>query len=328
MDKRITRLKAKSTIVIVFVSAFFLLNISLLAAGYYFYDIVMSYNKTHAYSPDDYQNEVINLGVDLNRFNSLEKEYVTLDSRFGYPLKGIYIKNAAQTQDTVILVHGLGKDKIWSYMKYGNLFLDFGYNVFVFDSRNHGESGGNHPSYGFYEREDLQTCTSYVKAKSPHGVTGIHGESMGAATVLLWAEKYNGDVSFCIEDCGYSDLHDLFYERLADYNIPELLRPVILSYASVVCRVREGFFLSDVSPIQKIDKVIIPVMFIHGDNDVFVPPDMANKMFNKKNGIKTLYYAQGAGHAKSINVDKVKYQDEINIFLKGGALINKAGANK
>lgn len=325
MNKGIARLRAKSTILILFVSALLLLNISLLAAGYYFYDIVMNYNKTNSYSFEDYQKEVVNVGFDINRFNSLEKEYVTLDSSFGYQLKGIFIKNAAKTQDTVILVHGIGKDKTWSYMKYGNIFLDYGYNVFVFDSRNHGESGGNHPSYGFYEREDLQTCTSYVKSKSPEGVLGIHGESMGAATVLLWTEKYNGDVSFCIEDCGYSDLHELFYERLTDYNIPRLLRPLILNYASLVCRVKEGFFLSEVSPIQKIDKVKMPVMFIHGDKDDFVPPEMANELFNKKNGMKALYYAQGAGHAKSINVDKVKYREEINSFLKGSALINKAG---
>jgi fermentation-respiration switch protein FrsA (DUF1100 family) len=305
-------------IFIILISLVILINIILLAAGNYFYKTIMTYNISIKYTQEQYQKELAAIQFNIDRFNSLQKENVTLYSKFGYQLKGILIRNSVETQNTVILVHGIGKDKTWSSMKYGDIFLDQGYNIFVYDSRNHGESGGDHPSYGYYENEDLQTCVSYIRSQNPEGIIGIHSESLGAATALMHAENYNNnnEVAFYIEDCGYSDLYELYTARTVDYNIPKPLCPVILDYLSLVCKVRSGFFLSEVSPIKNIDKVTTPILFIHGDSDDFVPATMANDLYSKKTGIKALYYAKGAGHAKSIDVDKVKYNEEIVNFLK------------
>lgn len=52
-------------------------------------------------------------------------------------------------------------------------------------------------------------------------------------------------------------------------------------------------------------------MFFHGDSDNLVPAKMANDLDSKKTGIKALYYAKGAEYAKSMDVDKAKYNEEV-----------------
>lgn len=302
---------------LVFLGILFLVNAGLLAAGDYFYNVIMTYNLSHRYSAAQLAKEAAAVGFNKKRFAALAKQPVTLDSRYGYHLKGILIRNSQPTKNTVILVHGIGKDKTWSYTKYGDIFLDQGFNLFVYDSVNHGGSGGNHPSYGYYEQDDLNTCVAYVKATNPGGIIGVHGESLGAASALMYAEKYrNKDVSFYIADCGYSDLSRLFSARTVDYKIPKPLRPVLIDYLSLICKARAGFFLGDVSPLRNIDKVTAPVLFIHGDSDKFTPSEMARDLYNRKTGLKRLYYARGADHARSLNVDQKKYRQEITDFLK------------
>ncbi len=288
---------------------FLIANVGLLATSYYFYNVIMTYSHTNAYTASDYQKEAKELGNDYSSLNAAEKEYVDIESEYGYNLKGLFIKNPVESKSTIILVHGIGRDKEWSVMKYGPLFFKNGFNIFAYDARDHGDSGGKYPTYGFYESDDLEKCIAFVKNKKMDGVISLHGESMGASVSLIWAGKYDNDgVSFLIEDCGYSDLYDLYYERLSDYQVPKFVRPVILYYTSFFCKIFAGFSLDDVSPIKNIAKITIPVLFIHGNADNFVLPEMAKEMFNSKIGLKEIYFAPGAGHAKSINVDVKKYE--------------------
>ena len=307
--------KIKISIFKMLFAFFIILNVGLLAISYYFYNIIMMYSHTNAYTISDYQKEAKELGYDYSSLNAAEREYVVIESDYGYKLKGLFIKNPMETKKTIILVHGIGRDKDWSIMKYGPLFFKNGFNIFAYDSRDHGGSGGKYPTYGFYESNDLDKCIKYVKNKKIDGVIALHGESMGAAVSLLWAGKYdNAGVSFLVEDCGYSDLYDLYYERLSDYKIPKFIRPVILYYTSFLCKILAGFSLSDVSPIKNVGKIVMPVLFIHGNADNFVRPEMAKEMFNSKIGLKNIYFAPEAGHAKSINIDVNQYEKAITDF--------------
>ena len=67
---------------------------------------------------------------------------------------------------------------------------------------------------------------------------------------------------------------EFYIERSVDYGIPGFIRPALVEYASLVCRIGSGFFLEDVAPVKNIDKITAPVLFIHGDSDDFTPPAM------------------------------------------------------
>lgn len=78
-----------------------------------------------------------------------------------------------------------------------NLFIKKGWNVLIYDHRRHGESGGKTTSYGHYEKFDLQTVVNWLKNEVGESlILGIHGESMGAVTTLLYGGMVEDGADF------------------------------------------------------------------------------------------------------------------------------------
>jgi len=76
------------------------------------------------------------------------------------------------------------------------------------------------------------------------------------------------------------------------------------------------FSLRDVSPINSIKDKDIPIMFIHGSRDNFVPTYMSEEMYNIKEGCKKLLIVDGASHANAYPTNRELYEKEVNNFLK------------
>ena len=90
----------------------------------------------------------------------------------------------------------------------------------------------------------------------------------------------------------------------------------MLEVASLICKIKSGFFISKVSPIKQIKKSITPTLFIHGDNDDFVPFFMLDELYNAFSGEKEKLVIHGAAHAKASYVNPQLYWTTIETFLK------------
>lgn len=252
------------------------------------------------------------------KFYSYLKEDISIESKYGYKLNGTYIYNPKPTKNTVILVHGI-RDNRWSSLKYVDMYIDKGYNVLIYDSRHHGESGGDTITYGYYEKYDLDAFVNWVWDKNGPGIIGVHGESMGAATALLHSKinEKQHKVAFYIADCGYSDLATIFSKGLKEgYNIKNpLLNKTLIFYGSMVSLFRSGFAYEQVSPIKAIKDVTTPIMFIHGQMDTIVPVSMSKDMYNVKKGPKAIYICSTSAHAGTFVKDKQTYIKKVYEFL-------------
>lgn len=254
-----------------------------------------------------------------SKYSNLQMESASVASKFDYRLYGTFIKNPKPTKNTIIIVHGINGNRLTA-LRYADIYLDKGFNVLVYDSRDHGASGGTDVTYGYYERYDLDKWVTWVQSRYKGGIIGIHGESMGAATALMYSQldqEGKKRIKFYVVDCPYSDLDQLFTLKLKqDYkiNIP-ILSKIILFYSNKVTSMRSGFKFNQVSPINSIKNVTAPIMFIHGDIDTFVPTQMSKDMYNIKKGPKALYIAPGASHAQSYQVDKDDYRDKVINFI-------------
>lgn len=253
-------------------------------------------------------------------FNSVQKTEKWIDSPNGYPVKAIFLE-PLKTNNFVVICHGVTENKINS-VKYARLFERLGFNSVVYDHRRHGDSGGKTTSFGHYEKKDLQAVVKAVKEYAGEkAIIGIHGESMGAATTILYAGTLEDHAHFYIADCAFSDFTDqLMY--LMKKETP--LRTIYaLKLADVFLRVRDGYSMKLVSPREAVTHIEKPVLFIHSLLDDFILPAMTQELYDLKHGPKQLKFFEVGAHAQSFNQNTDEYEKTVAEFLHTYHLLPK-----
>lgn len=265
------------------------------------------------------------LGIEIEKgvfkweeYSEWPKEEVICHSKFGYPLYCLYFPMEGSKR-CIILSHGITYTRYGS-VKYMQIFRSLGFNILIYDLRHHGDSGGPNSTFGFYEKEDLKTIVDWVYGKlGEDSIIGTHGESMGAAISIEHA-AIDPRISFLIEDCGYSDMNGILeYHLKKDYHLPRI---PFLILASAASKLITGMTFNQVSPLRVIKNISIPVLFIHGANDAFIEPRMAQEMYDQKTkGARSIYFAEGADHAESYSSNPQEYARVVTQFLKENQII-------
>lgn len=198
-------------------------------------------------------------------------------------------------------------------LKFG---IDSGFNVLLVDQRAHGKSEGKCLTFGIKERYDCLTWINYVISQAGSSCKiALYGMSMGAATVLMAAGSgLPKNVACIVADCGYTSPKAIIKKV-----IREMHYPVFPTYALVRLggMLFGGFDIEEYSAVQAMEKCDIPVLFIHGDDDRFVPCDMGreNHRHCRAEG-KKLLIVPNAGHGMSYMSDKRAYLGTVSEFLK------------
>ncbi|HWT74684.1 MAG TPA: alpha/beta hydrolase [Mobilitalea sp.] len=260
-----------------------------------------------------FQREVNCKKFDLQTYNNRIKQNFRIKSDYGYTLYCELIENEKKENKKIaILCHGFGCAR-YGCIKYADIFLKQGFHVLMYDHRNHGLSGKAHTSMGFYEKYDLVNVVDWCCNHYGEDYKIItYGESMGAATVLLHLGIDNR-VKCTIADCSYSDMKALLYHQMKQYyHLPCFL----IHIANYFIYFRAGFWLRKVSPIDVVSQTDIPVLFIHGKRDNFVPTYMSKKMYDAKKKNKAIYLVAKAKHAESYCMNREEYEKRVEDFLK------------
>ena len=143
----------------------------------------------------------------------------------------------------------------------------------------------------------------------------VHGVSMGAATTMnVSGEKMPACVKNIrfIEDCGYTSVWDEFcYELNEEFSLP----PFPLLYtSSLLCQIKYDWSFTEAAPLEQVKRCRYPMLFIHGDNDTFVPSHMVHPLYEAKSGTKALWITKGTEHAKSYTDYPDDYVNHIKEF--------------
>lgn len=263
------------------------------------------------------QQFIINREIASKRFNldwykSVPKEEFLVDSPYGYQISCQKI-NSVESNNTVIIAHGVTETHINS-LKYAALFAKLGYNIVVFDQRRHGATGGKTTSYGFYEKNDLKAIVEAVREKiGKDAILGIQGESMGAATALQYGGTSEEIFDFIIADCSFSSFKaQLHHVMLRDTPFRSNLPIKIMEF---FVQKRDGYDLSAVSPIEVVQNITKPVLFIHSLEDTYIPPSMSEELYNEKKEPRRLKIFDKGVHAQSFNEQPEDYEEEVTRFL-------------
>nr|WP_275890670.1 alpha/beta hydrolase [Clostridium perfringens] len=266
-----------------------------------------------------YTRYVENNLFDEALYNSASKEDITLKSFDGLNLTSTLIMNENPTKKFIILVHGVSICYVGS-LKYFDIFYKNGFNVLIVNQRRHGKSEGKYSTYGFYEKYDVNMWIEYLKSRFGNDIIlGLHGESMGAGTVMETI-PINNSIKFVIEDCGYSNFHELIGFQITHAYKNKLVRKILrpsLIFANFFMKTKAKFSMKKIVPIDIVASTSLPMMFIHGKEDYFVPWYMSVDLYKAKTkGYKELYLVEGAKHAEALEVNKILYEKKIMTFIE------------
>lgn len=213
-----------------------------------------------------------------------------------------------------ILVHGIfGTHK--DLQPQAKILLENGFNILAPDLRAHGETTGKEISMGNYEKDDVVLwIKEIVKRFGKNCQIVLLGISMGGATVLLTSgEKLPKNVKCVISDSGYSNAR-----KELKYVINRVLVPsfIILPQLNFFLKRLSFFNLNKTQPIQAVKTTKLPILFIHGNKDTFVPCKMSQEMFAVSNKeICKLEIFDGAVHIQSFATDNDKYISTLLNFI-------------
>lgn len=258
-------------------------------------------------------------------FTDQNGEEITVEAADGLHLRGVYIPAAVPAQTLVFCVHGYKSQGINDYAALSRFYHGLGCDVLVVDDRAHGKSEGRYIGFGCLDRLDCRAWLQYVAERfgdSRH--VFLHGISMGAATVLM-ASGVNlaGDIRGIVADCGFTSAWNVFAHILRrDYHMPPF---PLMHLTSLLCRLFAGYGFKDVSTVDAVAGTDLPILFIHGGEDNFVPTRMSRENYEACNSEKQLLIVEKAGHAESYYADRSAYEDAVQAFLKRhGAALSKS----
>lgn len=248
----------------------------------------------------------------INSENALKDTFILSNS--GIRLHAYHLAASHPTKKTAVLVHGYTDNAVRMLMIAQLYNQKLGYNVLLPDLQNSGLSGGDHFQMGWLDRIDVMKWMDVAnKTFGDSTKMVVHGISMGAATTMMVSgEKQASYVKCYIEDCGYTSVWDEFTHKLKDgFGLPSF---PLMNITSYLCKQKYGWSFKDASALEHVKKCELPMLFIHGDADTYVPTRMVNELFASKQGDKELWIVPGAIHAMSYRDNTQEYTERVKNF--------------
>ena len=278
--------------------------------GVLFYNLALNANYSKDIIYAEYNDENLN---DAQKWLEEKSNY---SDKYIESYDKLQLHSYVVTQNSnkwAIVVHGYGgSGKLMSdKSKY---FYDMGYNVLIPDLRGHGKSEGDYIGMGWKDRLDIISWINFIIKENPNAEIVLHGTSMGAATVLMTSgENLPSNVKAIVADCAYTSAWDEFSYQLETYlKVPS---SYILNVTDMVTKLKAGYSLKEASALESVKKATVPILFIHGDKDKFVPYSMMDKLYDATNSPKEKLTIEGGEHANSDLVSPFLYWLTVEDFL-------------
>lgn len=232
----------------------------------------------------------------------------------GLRLHALYA-SCDSAQGTAVLVHGF-TDNARRMMMFGRVYRDsLHFNIIAPEHQRHGKSEGSSIQMGWLDRLDIERWISVADSLWPSSPIYLHGLSMGGATVMMCSgDSLLPSVRGIIEDCGYTSVWDEFAGEIKNqFHLPP--HP-LMDVASLLCQWRYGWNFREASSLEQVRRSTLPMLFIHGENDTFVPTAMVHPLYEAKTkGYKSLWLAPGSEHARSFHDHPQEYFKEMKNFI-------------
>lgn len=243
-------------------------------------------------------------------------EDVWIESEDGLKLHGTWFP-VGDKKKVVICFHGYTSQGMNDYIGLSGYYLKRGYSMLLVDERAHGQSEGEYVGFGCLDRKDAMRWIDWVlKECGEEAQILLHGTSMGASTVLMASGlKLPLQVKGIVSDCAFTSPKYVFTHVLHTmYHLPAF--PMI-QIADRVNKKKAGYGLDECNAAREVQKATVPILFIHGEADTFVPYRMCGEIYENCASPKQMLSVPGAAHAESYYKDTAAYEQALDTFTGG-----------
>ena len=270
--------------------------------------------KTKEMAGTDWDAYIPKIRQAKERLQQFFHEEITIFSEDGLKLQGTYFPLEG-SKKTVICFHGYTSEGLNDYSTLALFYREHGFNLMIVDERAHGKSEGTYIGFGCLDRKDaLLWIQEMVRMGGEDCEILLHGDSMGGATVLM-ASGLNlpHQVKAIVSDCAFTSAWEVFASVLkARYHLPAF---PILHVANEMVIKKAGYSLKECNAKTEVAKTKIPILFLHGEADSFVPCSMAHELYQACVSEKKLVLIKGAGHVESCYRDSQLFEGSVREFI-------------
>lgn len=233
----------------------------------------------------------------------------------GLKITGLFVPAEGPPKGTLIVMHGYRSFADIDFAPQVEFLHNLGYHVLVPMQRSHDESEGKYITFGVKERMDCKLWACYTAERFGKNLPiFLCGISMGATTVLMASQlSLPGNVKGIVADCGFtSPAAILAHVAKQQFHMPKF--PLLYTTNLIAkCVAKFGFWDANATDAMRVNRR--PVLFIHGDQDNFVPLSMTLENYEACIAKKELLIVKGAKHAQSYFCDTAGYQSAVQRFL-------------
>jgi len=244
-------------------------------------------------------------------------------SQLGIPYQDIEFKNdenltlrgwffPAKSDNAIVMVHGITADRREG-LRWVKALHNAGYNLVLFDLRNHGKSDKAKSGMGYYEKNDVVAAVNFLQSKGFKNI-GVFGVSMGASTAIQAMAK-DTRIQAGVFEAAFANLSDELAEiAKRDFGLPRfpLINAVMWVYSMRLFAdanaINPEDFIGNISPR--------PIFIIHCDNDDYISYHHGQRIFAKAKEPKIMWTAHCTKHARAWQSNPQEAEKRVVDFYK------------
>jgi len=197
----------------------------------------------------------------------------------------------------LIYLHGSGLN-IGANVSHARRFKELGFSVLLISYRGYGQSDGDFPTED-QVYADAEAAWIYLveQKKIKPGDIFVYGHSLGGAVAINLAISHP-EAKGLIVEATFTSIADMGRR----YKLYRLLPIELITHQRF-------------DSINKVNRLQVPVLFIHGTDDRTVPPEMSRELYQRTTSSKQLILISGGGHNNSASVGGDTYLQAVRDFI-------------
>jgi len=217
------------------------------------------------------------------------------------------------TEETAILIHGYKSAGWKDFYNIIDYYKERQCNILILQNRGHGKSKAKYIGFSSLDQYDVLGWCQKVSELYLQTKIILHGVSMGGATVIHCSNKVDNNVKVIIDDCGFTSIAAITKHLMSRvYGIPYY--PFGIA-GNVWMEILGNTNPNQDDGLEEVKQARVPIMFVHGDQDHFVPVEMSKQMYENCCTRKELLIAKNCGHAACQSIVYDEYKEKLNKFI-------------